>query len=83
LIASVLVTGVTAIEVNVAAVTVRVVEPEIMPTDALIVAVPALSVFAECVVASSVATAGELDVNVALLDTSDTLPSENDPVAVN
>ena len=47
LIASVLVAGVTAIDVKVSALTVSVVEPEIMPTVAVMVVVPALSVFAE------------------------------------
>ena len=83
MIASVLAAGLTLIEFKVAAVTVTVVDPEIMPTVAVMVVVPALSVFVEWLELSIVATAVELELNVALLDTSETEPSENDPVAVN
>ena len=81
--ASVFVAGVTAIESSVALVTVSVVEPEIVPTAAAIVVVPALSVLALCVVASMLATLGALELNVAFAETSATEPSEKEPVAVN
>jgi len=82
LMASVLVDGVTVMAINVAALTVNVVEPESLPTVAVMVVLPAFSVVARCV-ASSEATVGALEVKVALLDTSDTVPSEKVPVAKN
>ena len=83
LIASVLAAGLTLIAVKVAAVTVTVVKPEISPTVAVMVVVPALSVLVEWLLESIVATAAELELHVAPLDTSETEPSENEPVAVN
>ena len=82
LMASVVLAGVTLIELSVACVTVSVVDPERLPTAALIVVVPAASVVASWVVASIDATFPALDFQVALLETSEIVPSEKVPVAV-
>ncbi len=82
LMAIVLVAGVTAIETRVAEVTVSVVEPLSMPMVAVIVVEPDATEVAAWLVASSVATVVVLEVQVASLDTSETVPSENVPVAV-
>ncbi len=83
MMATVLVRGVTWIAVNVALVTVSVVVPETPATAAEIVVLPGASVLAWWVVTSSVATSLALDCQAAPLDTSETVPSENVPVAVN
>ena len=74
--------GVTAIEVSVAAVTLKVVEPAIAPLVALIVVVPTFSADANPPVLI-VAVAVLEDAHVTLLVRFCVVPSLNVPVAVN
>jgi hypothetical protein len=73
--------GVTAIEVNTAAVTVSVADPEIDPTFAIIVALPCARAVASPPL--TVAIAGFEEVHVAVLVRFCVVPLLNEPVAVN
>lgn len=68
--------GVTAIEVNVAAVTVKVAEPDLLPDVAVISAEPAATPVAMPVLDRTVATKGLAEVQATDLLMSTTLPSE-------
>ena len=69
------VAGVTAIELNVAAVTVKAAEPDLPPEVAVIVAVPAVTPVATPVDCSTVATGVLLEVQVTVLLISTVVPS--------
>ena len=70
------VAGVTAIDTNVAAGTVKVAEPDLLPDVAVIVAVPAETPVATPVVDSTVATGVLPEVHVTVLLMSRVVPSE-------
>ena len=75
-ICTVAVAGVTAIELNVAAATVKVAEPDLVPDVAVIVAVPADSPVATPVDGRTVATGVLPEVHTAVLLMSRVVPSE-------
>lgn len=77
------VTGVTAIDTSVAAVTVSVADPLTGPDVAVIVADPCATLVASPVVEVMVATVDALELHCTMLEMFCTLPSLNVPVAVN
>lgn len=77
------VAGVTAIDTNVAAVTVTVDDPLAEPDVAVIVAVPCATLVASPVVGVMVATVAALELHCTMPVMFCVLPSPNVPVAVN